>query len=358
MTIQTFTTLGGTAAGVKVAKIGHGLMMMTWTPNPVPDEVCFEAIKAGVDQLPPGVKMLINSSEFYALDFGPGNLEMLSRFFEKYPEYAERTFLSVKVSICDFDHGHTVSQTDTLNFIRVEPTTKRWQLILRHTANLRRSVTAINAALRGKKKVDLFECARVDHARPIEDIIRDLETLLKEGLFDHIGMSECKAETLRRANAVYPITMVEIEVSPWSIEEETKKVLATAQELNIAVAAYSQVPHYGWCAREHRLRGLPEGDMRRRFSRFAQEEYFKHNMALVDSLKAIAEKKGVTPAALCLAWVASLGPKVIPIPGSSNTKRSAANAATADVKLTEEETKGIWNVVNTYEVKGSRQSFA
>lgn len=57
--------------------------------------------------------------------------------------------------------------------------------------------------------------------------------------------------------------------------------------------------------------------MRRRMSRFNKEEYFKHNMALVDALKAVAAKKGITPAALSLAWVASLGPKVIPIPGSS-----------------------------------------
>lgn len=91
------------------------------------------------------------------------------------------------------------------------------------TQNLRRSVTAVNAALRGTKRLDLFEPARVDASRPIEDITRDLQALVKEGLFDHIGMSECSAETLRRANAVYPITAVEIEVSPWSYEEETKK---------------------------------------------------------------------------------------------------------------------------------------
>lgn len=88
---------------------------------------------------------------------------------------------------------------------------------------MRGSVTAVNTALRGTKRVDLFECARVDPSRPIEDIIRDLQVLVKEGLFDHIGMSECNVATLRRANAVYPITIVEIEVSPWSYEEETKK---------------------------------------------------------------------------------------------------------------------------------------
>ena len=60
-----------------------------------------------------------------------------------------------------------------------------------------------------------------------------------------------------------------------------------------------------------------EGDIRRRLSRFRDPEYFKYNLTLVDSLKAIAEKKGTTPARLCIAFVASLGPKVVPMPGSS-----------------------------------------
>jgi len=36
-------------------------MMLTWTANPVPYEQAFEAIKAGIDSLPPGVKMFLNS---------------------------------------------------------------------------------------------------------------------------------------------------------------------------------------------------------------------------------------------------------------------------------------------------------
>lgn len=100
-------------------------------------------------------------------------------------------------------------------------------------------MTAINAALRGTKRLDLFECARVDHSYSIEHTISVLSELVKEGLVDHIGMSECSAETLRRGNAVHPITAVEIEVSPWSFEPETKKVLQTAEELGIAVVAYA-----------------------------------------------------------------------------------------------------------------------
>ena len=87
-----------------------------WTQKPVTDEVAFEAIKASIDSVPAGSKMVLNSGtylynttfdvlsnvligEFYGN--APNvttNLELISRFFEKYPDYADRAFLSVKVS--------------------------------------------------------------------------------------------------------------------------------------------------------------------------------------------------------------------------------------------------------------------
>lgn len=71
--------------------------------------------------------------------------------------------------------------------------------------------------------MDVFENARVDPARPIEETIAYLKQLVKEGKFDHIGMSECNAETLRKANSVHPITHVEIEVSPFCYERQTQE---------------------------------------------------------------------------------------------------------------------------------------
>lgn len=73
---------------------------------------------------------------------------------------------------------------------------------LNRPGNLRRSVDSINAKLRGTKSLDLFECARVDPEYPIEDQMKTLSTLQKEGKFDHIGLSECSAATVERANAV------------------------------------------------------------------------------------------------------------------------------------------------------------
>jgi len=325
--VQQTTKLGGTASGVTVAKVAHGLMMMTWK-DPLPDEQCFDAIKAGIDALPAGTKMLLNSAEFYGPNHSIANLELLARFFEKNPDYADKAFLSVKGALRGFAPDSSPE-------------------------GLRRSVDAINAALRGTKKLDAFECARVDPKRPIEETIKDLAVLVKEGKFDHIGMSECSAATLRRANAVHPIAAVEIEVSPWSYEEETKKVISTAAELGIAVVAYSPLGRGFLTGQIRSINDLAEDDLRRRLTRF-KDEYIKHNIALVDSLKAIAEKKQITPAQLCIAWVGALGPHVIPLPGSSHKKRTLENLAGGNVLLSEQDMAEINDAISKHEVKGDR----
>lgn len=80
----------------------------------------------------------------------------------------------------------------------------------------------------------------------------------------------------------------------------------------------------------------------------------KHNFALVEGIKAIASKKGITPAQLCLAWVASLGPTVIPLPGSSKATRTLENLEAGDIVLSEEESKEIAELLSKHEVKGDR----
>jgi len=90
-------------------------------------------------------------------------------------------------------------------------------------AGLRRSIDTINAKLENRKRVDIFESARVDPKISIEESMKNMKILIDEGKFDHVGLSECSAETIRRANAIVPVASVEIEVSPFSYEEETRK---------------------------------------------------------------------------------------------------------------------------------------
>jgi len=322
--------LGGSAAHVRVGAIAHGLMLMTWKATPVPDDQCFESIKAGIDALPEGAVQFLNSSEFYGIKPREANLELVARFFDKYPELEHKTFLSVK--------GGT--KADTL----VPDASEE---------NIRRSVDCINAKLRGKKKLDLFQNARVDKSVPIEDVMRTMVKLVKEGKFDHIGLSEVSADTLRRACAVAPVAAVEIEVSPWSYEEETKKVIATAKELGVAVIAYSPLGRGFLTGAVTSPSALEEGDFRRTMPRF-QEEAFKRNLAIVDKLKVFADKTGVTPAQLSLAWVRSRGPHVIPLPGSSHAKRTLENAGAIAIEFTDTELTDLDALVDSLTSFGER----
>ncbi|KAI6005525.1 aldo/keto reductase [Pisolithus albus] len=343
------TTLGGTASDIVVGKVAHGLMLMTcvkwhgvrsqsyphqccsWKRDVVPDEQCFEAIKAGIDTLPPGAKMLLVAGEFYGHNLSTTNIEMLARFFEKYPTYADKTFLSVKGGLAPNSFQPDCSP-----------------------ANLRRSVETINEKLRGTKRLDLFESARVDPNVPIEVSIAALAELKKEGKLDHIGMSECSAASLRRGNAVHPISVVEIEISPWSYEEETKNVIATANELGIAVAGYAPLGRGFLTGQIKRFEDLPEGDPRRTMPRF-QDDAMRHNFAIVDALSEIAKKKNITPAQLSIAWVGALGPHVIPLPGSSVRLE---NCAVGDIELTQEELDEINRVIDTADIQGERYATA
>ncbi|KAG8907151.1 hypothetical protein FRB99_005259 [Tulasnella sp. 403] len=323
------TALGGTASQIQVHKIGYGLMMMTWTPTPTPDEQAFEALRTAISLVPADHKLLINSGEFYGINPRTANLELVARFFTKHPELAERCFLSVK--------GGTSAQD-------LEPDAS--------PENIRRSVDTILKALDGKKKLDLFQCARIDPKVPVEDTMTTLLQLQSEGKFDHIGISEVSEATLKRAASVAGIAAVEIEVSPWAYEEETRKVIETAQELDIAVVAYAPLGR-GFLTGQLKKEDLPEGDFRRNLAKF-QETAAAHNHKLVEALGNIAQKKGVSNAQLCIAWVSTLGANVIPLPGSSKPSRVKENFAAGNIKFTEEELTELNQVIADTPVVGGR----
>jgi aryl-alcohol dehydrogenase-like predicted oxidoreductase len=119
------------------------------------------------------------SGEFYGQGLTTANLELVARFFERYPEYADRAFLSVK--------GGAVPGKLATDGSR---------------ENLRRSVDDILKALRGTKRLDLFEPARRDSNYEIEHYAEVLNEMAKEGKFDYIGLSEVNADTVRRAHKV------------------------------------------------------------------------------------------------------------------------------------------------------------
>ncbi|KAF8274161.1 aldo/keto reductase [Lactarius quietus] len=329
--VRKTAKLGGTASSIVVGKVAHGLMSMTmrW-PGPIPDEEAFAAVKAGVDALPPGTRLFLNSAEFYGHGRSAANLELLARFFEKYPDYADRTFLSVKGGMVP---GQLASDGSR--------------------ENLRRSVDAVLKALRGTKRLDLFEPARRDSSYEIEQYAKSLNEMVKEGKFDHIGLSEVSAETIRRAHKVMPVAAVEIEVSLQFYEQQTKDAIAACKELDIPIIAYSPLGRGLLTGHIKSQADLPEGDGRRSLSRF-QDENLGNSLQLVDSLSSMATRKGITLAQLSIAWVGALGDHVIPLPGSSNAKRAIENLVAGDMELSAEELAEIGLLLERYPTKGGR----
>ncbi|CAE6433340.1 unnamed protein product [Rhizoctonia solani] len=325
-------TQPATIAGNPISKIGHGLMSMTLFAEPLSDEQTFASIKAGIDAAPPGAKVFLNSGEFYA--FPPNitaNLELLNRFFTKYPEYADLTFLSVKGAMIVNERGLTPDCSK---------------------AGLERSINNIIEKLGPNKKVDLFQPARIDPNVSIEETMTTLNKYVESGKIGSIGLSECTAATLIRAGKVGKVAAVEIEVSPWAYEEETRKVIAAARELGTVVAAYSPLGS-GFLTGNIKPTELSKQDYRNHLPRF-QGEAAKKNMSLVKALKEVAERKNITPAQLCLAWVSSLGPHVVPIPGSTRAERTLENVAAASIVLTEQDHTDINRAIELNPVSGDR----
>jgi aryl-alcohol dehydrogenase-like predicted oxidoreductase len=148
-------------------------------------------------------------------------------------------------------------------------------------------------------------------------------------------LSEAAPETIRRANAVHPITAVQTEYSLWSRDPEGE-ILPTCRELGIGFVPYSPLGRGFLAGRFTSPDDLDEGDFRRSGPRFTGEN-LEANHALAAKVREIAEEKGITPAQLALAWVLARGDDLVPIPGTKRRRYLEQNAGSVDVELTEEE---------------------
>jgi len=203
--------------------------------------------------------------------------------------------------------------------------------------------------------IDLYYQHRLDSQTPIEDTVKAMAELVQEGKVKYLGLSEASAATIRRAHAVHPISAYQVEYSPWSVDIELDDRLAVCKELGIAVVAYSPLGRGFLTGEIKSPDDLPEGDWRRTNPRF-QAEAFVKNLELVESLKALAVKKGVTVAQFTLAWVLAQSPIIIPIPGTRKVSRLDENWGAKDVQITAEDNEAVRNLIDTITVVGDRYS--
>jgi len=202
---------------------------------------------------------------------------------------------------------------------------------------------------------ELYYMHRMDPDTPIEDTINALVSKINEGKIKYIGLSECSEETLRRAHKIHPISCVQIEYSPWTLDIETNGVLDTCRELGIAIVAYSPLGRGFLTGKYKKFEDLAEDDWRRSNPRF-QGENFQKNLDIVKEFERIADKKGCSAGQLCLAWVLFQGDDIIPIPGTTSIKNLEQNLASLSVKITKEDDHDIREVINKLGVSGDRYS--
>ncbi len=191
----------------------------------------------------------------------------------------------------------------------------------------------------GVDHIDLYYQHRVDTEVPIEETVGAMADLVRAGKVRYLGLSEAAPGTIRRANAVHPISALQTEYSLWSRDVEDE-ILPTIRELGIGFVAYSPLGRGFLTGRFQRFEDLPADDWRRNHPRF-QGENFERNLRLVERVREIATEKRCTPSQLALAWLLARGPDVVPIPGTKQRKYLEENVGALRVKLTPDDLRRI-----------------
>ena len=219
-------------------------------------------------------------------------------------------------------------------------------------AHIREVVDASRKRLR-VEKIDLLYQHRVDPNVPIEDVAGAVNELIQQGKVKHFGLSEASAQTIRRAHAVQPLTAVQSEYSLWTRDPEHNGVLATCEELGIGFVPFSPLGAGFLTGKIDTTTTFDITDFRNRSPRFAPEARAA-NLALVDLLKRVAERKRATPAQIALAWLLARKPWIVPIPGTTKLHRLEENLGAADVELTLDDLHEIQDAAAKIQVQGAR----
>ena len=203
------------------------------------------------------------------------------------------------------------------------------------------------------EKIDLLYQHRVDPNVPIEDVAGTVKELIQQGKVKHFGLSEASAQTIRHAHAVQPLTAVQSEYSLWTRDPEHNGVLATCEELGIGFVPFSPLGAGFLTGKIDTTTTFDITDFRNRSPRFAPEARAA-NLALVDLLKRVAERKRATSAQIALAWLLARKPWIVPIPGTTKLHRLEENLGAADVELTLDDLDEIQNAAAKIPVLGAR----
>ncbi|HSV83075.1 MAG TPA: aldo/keto reductase [Ramlibacter sp.] len=228
----------------------------------------------------------------------------------------------------------------------------------RHSGQPNSRPEHIRAAVDGMLKrlrtdcIDLLYQHRVDPEVPIEEVAGTVKDLIRQGKARYFGLSEAGAQTIRRAHAVQPVAALQSEYSLWTREPE-QDVMPVLEELGIGFVTFSPLGKGFLTGKIDETTTFDSSDFRNRVPRFAPEAR-KANRLLVEKLGAIAQRKGVTPAQIALAWLLARKPWIVPIPGTRKVERLQENVAAEAVVLGADELREIEEVAASVPIQGER----
>ena len=200
--------------------------------------------------------------------------------------------------------------------------------------------------------VDLLYQHRVDPEVPIEDVAGTVKELIEEGKVRHFGLSEAGVETIRRAHAVQPVTALQSEYSLFWREPEDA-ILDVLDELRIGFVPFSPLGRGFLTGTVDATTEFSQEDIRAHLPRFTVEAR-EANLALVDRVRAVAERTGATPGQIALAWLLAQRPSLVPIPGTRRLSRLDENLASAELTLTADDLAELDQASTEVKVVGDR----
>lgn len=215
---------------------------------------------------------------------------------------------------------------------------------------------AVEGSLRRLKTdvIDLLYQHRVDPDVPIEDVAGTVQTLIAEGKVKHFGLSEAGPQTIRRAQAVQPLTALQSEYSLWWREPE-REILPLLEELGIGFVPFSPLGKGFLTGKITADTIFDKDDYRNSVPRFTAQA-IEANKNLVSVLTQLAREKGMTSAQIALAWLLAQKPWIVPIPGTTKVDRLQENLDASAVTLTQQDLQQINTALEGIAVVGDRYS--
>lgn len=314
---------------LEVSAIGLGCMGMSWSYGPAKDKnEMIALIRSAYEK---GVTFF-DTAEVY----GPlANEELLG---EAVAPFRNEVVIATKF-------GFKPSESD--------PNANRWSILDSRPEHIKKVAEQSLKRLK-TDYIDLYYQHRVDPNVPIEDVAGSVKDLIQEGKVKTFGLSEAGVNTIKKAHTVQPVTALQSEYSMFYREPE-KEILPLLEELGIALVPFSPLGKGFLTGKIDTSTAFGSDDFRSTVPRFEQKN-LKANLAIVDLVKSIAQQKEVTPAQVALGWLLAQNSWIVPIPGTTKSKRLEENIGAVNVKFTAEELDNINDQLSKIKIQGNRYS--